>query len=54
MGELEGEIVGARVETLLEETDEPIGKKRLEKMPWTTMSIEAAERAERESKPWGA
>jgi DnaK suppressor protein len=32
-----------------EETDEPIGKKRLEKMPWTRLSIEAAEALERES-----
>jgi DnaK suppressor protein len=31
-----------------EETDEPIGKKRLEKMPWTRLSIEAAEALERE------
>lgn len=33
---------------LCEETDEPIGKKRLEKMPWTRLSIEAAEQLERE------
>lgn len=32
-----------------EETDEPIGKKRLEKMPWTRLSIEAAEALEREN-----
>ena len=31
-----------------EETDEPISKKRLEKMPWTRLSIEAAEELERE------
>lgn len=33
---------------LCEESDEPIGKKRLEKMPWTRLSIEAAEQLERE------
>lgn len=33
---------------LCEDTDEPIGKKRLEKMPWTRLSIEAAEQLERE------
>lgn len=33
---------------ICEETDEPIGKKRLEKMPWTRLSIEAAEALERE------
>ena len=32
-----------------EETDEPIGKKRLEKMPWTRLSIQAAEQEEREA-----
>jgi DnaK suppressor protein len=31
-----------------EESDEPIGIKRLEKMPWTRLSIEAAEALERE------
>jgi DnaK suppressor protein len=30
-----------------EETGEPIGHKRLEKMPWTRLSIEAAEEFER-------
>lgn len=30
-----------------EETDEPISKKRLEKMPWTRLCIEAAEDLER-------
>ncbi len=33
---------------ICEETDEPIGKKRLEKMPWTRLSITAAEELERE------
>mgnify|MGYP006299323421 FL=1 len=33
---------------ICEETDEPISKKRLEKMPWTRLSIEAAEELERE------
>ncbi len=33
---------------ICEETDEPIGIKRLEKMPWTRLSIQAAEQAERE------
>ena len=31
-----------------EETDEPIGKKRLQKMPWTRLSIQAAEQEERD------
>ncbi|MGB0454884.1 MAG: TraR/DksA family transcriptional regulator [Bacteriovoracaceae bacterium] len=31
-----------------EETEEPIGKKRLQKMPWTRLSIQAAEQVERE------
>ena len=34
---------------ICEETDEPIGKKRLQKMPWTRLSIGAAEQIERES-----
>ncbi len=33
---------------ICEETDEPINKKRLEKMPWTRLSIEAAEQLEKE------
>ncbi|MBT6325897.1 MAG: TraR/DksA family transcriptional regulator [Bdellovibrionales bacterium] len=33
---------------ICEETDEVIEKKRLEKMPWTKLSIEAAEELERE------
>jgi DnaK suppressor protein len=33
---------------ICEDTDEPIGKKRLEKMPWTRLSIQAAEAEERE------
>ncbi len=33
---------------ICEETDEVIEKKRLEKMPWTRLSIEAAEELERE------
>ena len=32
---------------ICEETDEPIERKRLEKMPWTRLSIEAAEERER-------
>ncbi len=31
-----------------EETEEPIAKKRLEKMPWTRLSIQAAEALERD------
>ena len=31
-----------------EETDEAIGKKRLKKIPWTRLSIQAAEQEERE------
>ncbi|TNF27522.1 MAG: TraR/DksA family transcriptional regulator [Deltaproteobacteria bacterium] len=31
-----------------EETDEPIGKTRLEKMPWARLSVEAAEELEKE------
>ncbi len=40
---------------ICEETEEPIGKKRLEKMPWTRLSIEAAEAIERENAQvrWG-
>ena len=34
---------------ICEETDEPIGKKRLEKIPWTRLSIYAAEDDEREN-----
>ena len=34
---------------ICEETDRPIGKKRLEKMPWAQLSIEAAEDEERTS-----
>lgn len=34
---------------LCEETDEPIDKKRLEKMPWARLSIHAAEELERQS-----
>lgn len=34
---------------ICEETDEPIGRKRLEKMPWTRLSIQAAEQIEREN-----
>lgn len=34
---------------ICEETDEPIEIKRLEKMPWTRLSIEAAEERERDS-----
>lgn len=34
-----------------EETDEPINKKRLEKMPWTRLSIEAAEQMEKDGIP---
>lgn len=33
---------------ICEETDEPIGKKRLQKMPWARLSIGAAEQIERE------
>ncbi len=33
---------------ICEETDEPISKKRLQKMPWTRLSIQAAEEVERE------
>ncbi|MCO4793214.1 MAG: TraR/DksA family transcriptional regulator [Bacteriovoracaceae bacterium] len=33
---------------ICEETDEPIGKKRLEKMPWAKLSIEAAEEIEKQ------
>lgn len=33
---------------ICEETDEPISKKRLEKMPWARLSIEAAEQMEKE------
>lgn len=33
---------------ICEETDEPIGEKRLEKMPWARLSIGAAEQIERE------
>jgi DnaK suppressor protein len=33
---------------MCEDTDEPIERKRLEKMPWTTLSIVAAEERERE------
>lgn len=33
---------------ICEEMDEPIGKKRLQKMPWTRLSIQAAEQEERE------
>jgi len=46
------EIALAKIEDgsygICEETDEPIGKKRLEKMPWTRLSIQAAEQEERE------
>ena len=31
-----------------EENEEPIGKKRLKKIPWTRLSIQAAEQEERE------
>ena len=34
---------------ICEETDQPIEKTRLEKMPWTRLCIEAAEEQERES-----
>ena len=34
---------------ICEETDGPIEKKRLEKMPWTRLCIDAAEEKERES-----
>lgn len=34
---------------ICEETEEPIEQKRLEKMPWTRLSIEAAEELERNS-----
>lgn len=34
---------------ICEETDEPIEMKRLEKMPWTRLCIEAAEEIERNS-----
>jgi DnaK suppressor protein len=34
---------------ICEETDEAIGEKRLQKMPWTRLSIGAAEQLERES-----
>lgn len=48
----EVEIALAKIEDgtygVCEETDEPIGKKRLEKMPWTRLSIQAAEQEERE------
>lgn len=33
---------------ICEELDEPIGKKRLQKMPWTRLSIQAAEQEERD------
>lgn len=33
---------------ICEELDEPIGKKRLQKMPWTRLSIQAAEQNERD------
>lgn len=33
---------------ICEETDEPIGRKRLEKMPWAALSVEAAEELEKE------
>lgn len=33
---------------ICEETGEPIGKKRLEKVPWTRLSLEAQEDIERE------
>jgi len=39
---------------ICEETDEPIGKKRLEKMPWTRLSIQAAEQEERDGKHYMA
>jgi DnaK suppressor protein len=32
---------------ICEETDEPIGQSRLEKMPWATLSVEAAEEREK-------
>jgi DnaK suppressor protein len=35
---------------ICEETDEPIETKRLQKMPWTRYSIQAAEEREREQK----
>ena len=34
---------------ICEDTDEPIGKKRLERVPWTRLSIYAAEDDEREN-----
>ena len=34
---------------ICEESDEPIGKKRLEKMPWARYTVEAAEELEREA-----
>ncbi len=37
---------------ICEETEEPIGKKRLEKMPWTRLSIQAAEQEEREGRQY--
>lgn len=33
---------------ICEDTEEPISKKRLERMPWTRLSIQAAEALERE------
>jgi len=38
---------------ICEDTEEPIGKKRLEKMPWTRLSIQAAEQEERERSQYG-
>ncbi|MBI2522218.1 MAG: TraR/DksA family transcriptional regulator [Bdellovibrio sp.] len=37
---------------ICEETDEPISRKRLEKMPWTRLSIQAAEQEERDGRQY--
>ena len=37
---------------ICEETEEPIGRKRLEKMPWTRLSIQAAEQEERDGRQY--
>lgn len=46
------EVALARIEDgtygICEELEEPIGKKRLQKMPWTRLSIQAAEQEERD------
>ena len=37
---------------ICEDTEEPIGRKRLEKMPWTRLSIQAAEQEERDGRQY--